>query len=403
MPVNRLPWALQFVLEFVIFLLPLAIFFTAPSYDFPLLLTMGVLACTLTFLPFGGRSEAEDSAGMLDDLKTDEKRIPFITNLRATTMILTVMAILAVDFRNFPGRYFKTVSYGTTLMDVGIGSIIYVSGLVVSERSDPTWAAAFFSSLPLLGLGGVRFAFVRLFMKGGHDSEYGRHWNFFMSLGILCYLTTLVRKIIPLKWMLPAGVLASVAYELVLKLTSWEAYMMDSTVRIHSIIDANKVGLFGLLGNVLIFMVSAGLVYHLRKIYTNKHLILRRLISLSIGSWAIYFGLKHYLHLEASRRLVNLQFVLWISCLSTTHMTMYVLADTLVPTGPGHAYIFEAINQNMLLVFLVCNLVTGLVNLSIKTKAVGTVVAFSVLTAYALFFSLGAVILKRHDITVKFK
>lgn len=180
MPATRLPWVLQFVLEFVIFLLPLAIFFTAPIYDFPLLLTMGSLACILTFIPFGGKSEEEESAGLADEVKTGEKRLAFITNLRATTMILTVMAILAVDFRHFPGRYFKTVRYGTTLMDVGIGSIIYVSGLVVSPTSDPTWTSAFFSSIPLLGLGGVRFAFVRLFLQGGHDSEYGRHWNFFM-------------------------------------------------------------------------------------------------------------------------------------------------------------------------------------------------------------------------------
>ena len=48
-------------------------------------------------------------------------------------MLSTCVAILAVDFEVFPVRFAKSESYGTSVMDVGPGGIIFAGGLVSSS------------------------------------------------------------------------------------------------------------------------------------------------------------------------------------------------------------------------------------------------------------------------------
>ena len=152
-------------------------------------------------------------------------------------MVLTCIAILAVDFQVFPRYFAKTETFGISLMDVGVGTFIVCSGItsgfsrqgvssvspsssrgkrldgvIVEETcgklsgcsrflswSSPgvIWSVSlsyvkqlYYSSAwkhiiqraLVLGLGFARLALITLFRYHTHESEYGSEWNFFMTL-----------------------------------------------------------------------------------------------------------------------------------------------------------------------------------------------------------------------------
>ena len=112
-----------------------------------------------------------------------------------------------------------------------------------------------------------------------------------------------------------------------------------------------------------------------------------------LGSWRVLGG-------EVSRRMVsrcdglgadhqaNLPYILWIAAYNTTFLLGYLIIELALfstPT-PRHAVplLLDAINQNGLVVFIVANLMTGLVNVSMETMYVGEGMAMGVLVGYSV-------------------
>ena len=125
----------------------------------------------------------------------------YFANFRGSLMFMTAYAILAIDFMNFPPRWMKTETFGVSLMDTGVGSFVFSAALAFGAKlaaaakngapSSSSTAAAQFSrawigsAVPLLIIGGVRVAIIAATQYQEHVTEYGTHWNFFLTLAVM--------------------------------------------------------------------------------------------------------------------------------------------------------------------------------------------------------------------------
>jgi len=93
----------------------------------------------------------------------------------------------------------KTENEGVSLMDVGVGSVIFSMGLV-AKNSAKSWNKTFRHVLPCILLGLARLYSVKALdyqvsdslifqtqphLSQEHTSEYGVHWNFFFTIAII--------------------------------------------------------------------------------------------------------------------------------------------------------------------------------------------------------------------------
>ena len=191
---------------------------------------------------------------------------PFITHYRGAMMVMTCIAILAVDFPVFPRRFAKVENWGTSLMDMGVGSFVFTAG-VVSARSalkegagrrpplSKRLVASFRHALPLLILGMIRFISVKGLDYAEHVTEYGVHWNFFFTLGFLPPFAALLQTAFDLvpSYAVLSCLLAG-TYELALDNTSLGAFILIAPRT--DLLSKNREGIFSFIGYLAIFLAG---------------------------------------------------------------------------------------------------------------------------------------------------
>ena len=189
--------------EFAITALPHLISLTLPEVV-PVLMA-ATLAGGLVLNTSHHRQETtKDAIKRSDGLQRN--RAPFVAAFRSATMLTTCVCILAVDFHVFPRRFAKVETYGTGIMDIGVGAFVFANGLVSRQaRGIRTPDRRSYDGLvgrargamhsvgPCLVLGLGRLASVKATEYPEHVSEYGVHWNFFLSLAAVSLLTTVVQ------------------------------------------------------------------------------------------------------------------------------------------------------------------------------------------------------------------
>lgn len=380
-------------------------------------------------------SSASKSSEALDDLPLK----PFLTTYRGCMLVVTCIAILAVDFRIFPRRFAKVENWGTSLMDIGVGAFVFSAGVVGARPflkdkisgKKLTLASRLYGSIrhsiPLMILGLVRMYSVKGLDYAEHVTEYGVHWNFFFTLGLLPPFVAIFQsayKVIPSFAAL--AVLLGISYQAALDLTGLKAFIL--TAPRTDLLSKNREGIFSFFGYLAIFLAgqATGMYVLPRRVSTGgpSGFAQRKRLLLTLAAWSmgwtiLYQAATNYeygLGLAVSRRLANLPYFLWVSAFNCSQITVFCAIETLFFPGSSQAtskqdekkvYNFAtskvliAFNRNGLAVFLVANLLTGLVNMTVPTLDVGNASAMGILLAYAAVVTSLAVSLDMYDISIK--
>jgi glucosaminylphosphatidylinositol acyltransferase len=413
--------------------------------DSPLLLNLLILApAVLIYLipqapPPKKQPKLPPSKRAKQDVANQLPKKPFLTMYRGSMMIATCLGILAVDFKVFPRRFAKVETWGTSLMDVGVGSFVFSAGIVAArtilkEKLEGQTTAlstrlygSIRHSLPLMILGLVRLYSVKGLDYAEHVTEYGVHWNFFFTLGLLPPFMALCQSIFKY---LPSyaglAIVIGAAYQIALETTSLKAIILAAPRT--NLFLKNREGIFSFFGYLAIFLAgeSAGMFLLPRHLSSSPGVQQRKRLLLTLGAWSAMWTLLfifatsyHYgLSISISRRLANLPYFLWIVAFNSVQLSAFCLVETIFfpeaykssdtsSQAENEIYkrstssVLEAFNRNGLAIFLAANLLTGVVNLTVPTLHVSNVQAMGILIGYAATLTGLAVGLDVCNISIK--
>lgn len=436
---------IDFLLNWAGLLLSITIYSGSPLY-----LTGAILipAISLSVL-FGKKTKkSEEKSRSKSKPITDKTYLPkkpFITAYRGGMLVVTALAILAVDFHVFPRRFAKVETWGTSLMDLGVGSFVFSMG-IVSTRSiliakfnnvkvsyfSRLWKSVT-SSLIVLALGFSRLFFVKKLDYQEHVSEYGVHWNFFITLVLVGPLSIFMEPLFSFVPRSVASLAVSLTYEwFIVKKEGFLTYLLLAPRT--DFISSNKEGIFSLFGYLAIFLAGQSTGFYVLPSVKSKYNLFRpntkdslvqsksskstlfqRITTVSpitgLMIWLVIYSLLFKLvqsnhDYNVSRRLANLPYVLWVCTYNIGALTFYALVDKLLETESS-AYkdnvpvSLEAFNANGMILFLLSNISTGLVNMTINTLDAPTGISMIVLFAYSLFVASAAAILYYKKIFIK--
>lgn len=379
-----------------------------------LIFPMAVCQTTLLY-PWGiallcleGLSATIFRIGIKEKRVTDKiSSADFVSAYRSTVMVLTFVAILAVDFHIFPRRYAKTETQGYGLMDLGAGSFVMAAALVSSRargKKGPAVVVSIKRIIPLLGLGLIRLLTTKGLEYQEHVSEYGVQWNFFFTLAVIGPLAAFS----PPGWLSPCFLIGTYQYclsnynlqEFVENSprTCWE----EKSFRCN-FIAANREGILGVVGYLVIFLLGEQIAT--KCIWKTQGLDRgKKLYGVAALLWTVLAVLIQVLEIPVSRRSTNASFCVWTLAHNTLILAfLWSVTETVPP-------IFEAVNRHGLLVFVVANLLTGLTNITINTleasdtralvvlvSYLGAVGCFSLLCDHILFYKITTVNHEKRD------
>ncbi|OAD61155.1 Phosphatidylinositol-glycan biosynthesis class W protein [Eufriesea mexicana] len=398
---------------------------------------------------------------------------PFITNFRALTNMITAICILGIDFHIFPRKFAKTELFGYSLMDTGVGLFILANALVAPEAKDfdPKPRIGFFytisknithsarSSIPLLALGFGRSVAIEVLGYQKHVTEYGIHWNFFITLAFVKLFTSSITSIINSRYSLLSGIWILGMHEYILSTKGLKEWVLSNRPR-NDFISANREGVVSVPGYVGLYLIGVAIGRLIHSTYKNAHvqnssqykhrrlhfeffayefdenyfesvILCIKLALISTQTCAAILFCESYF--KVSRRLANAGYCMWILTTGVAVLTLLLLieiiSDILIHTTlnvecyqkkanvrskresvsdkfEGNASknsieIFEAINYNGLLFFLVSNLMTGGINMLVRTLYVSQLKAMQILIVYMAVNISSVLLLYRKQVQIK--
>jgi phosphatidylinositol glycan class W len=206
------------------------------------------------------------------------------------------------------------------------------------------------------------------------------------------------------------AVIISVIYQVALESTDLKSYILVSP-RGPDLLSKNREGVFSFLGYLAIFLAGRGVGTRIIPRGTSasktpqqarKSVLVSLTLQVMFWSAMFFFNSSYAFgygaNILVSRRLANMPYVLWVAAFNSAQILLFCLAETLFFPSVHRATskegeeernafatsrILHAFNRGGLAIFLVANLLTGAVNLSIPTLDVNTPQAMAILVAYA--------------------
>ncbi|MEQ2262400.1 hypothetical protein XENORESO_010103 [Xenotaenia resolanae] len=370
------------------------------------------------------------------------QHVPFVTLFRVFVNVKTAISILAVDFSVFPRRYAKTETYGTGVMDFGVGAFIFANALVSPEARRRSISGSKMSHItkqilsvwPLLALGMARLVSIKMTGYHEHVTEYGIHWNFFFTLAIVRVLASVLLVVLPAGQLWLFALLISGFYQFALETSELKTFLMHNKDREKDFVHANKEGIFSIAGYVALYLTGVQIGLYVMQPRSQVKDCLKMLFILFLGSLLLYAALFicQTLVEPVSRRSANLPFVIWSVAQSLFFMSCLGLADMVILFSKGAcccrflpssmnfeekeltplAYkkkgeierlcLIQAVSRNQLLFFLLANLMTGVTNSVVDTLSCSNLFSVCVLLLYMFVNCLVIYVLHICGITVKF-
>lgn len=443
-----LPWIYHLILDFSMIILPLVLSCTILSDTLHLVIMgLAIISVCVVFYIYSTKSYPhslclQDNITIFLKSHVEYKQVPFVTIFRVLVNVKTAISILAVDFSVFPRRYAKTETYGTGVMDFGVGAYVLANALVCPEARGKNISGSKFNHVtkqllsvwPLVILGMVRLVSVKMTGYHEHITEYGVHWNFFFTLAIVRVVASVLLALFPVTWSWLLAILIGGLYQFALETTELKYFILYSNGRTESFLEANREGVFSVFGYIAIYMAGVQIGRFLMQPRLLVMDWVKLICKLLLCSFALYSALYICQKLvePVSRRMANVPFCLWtiaqslffMACLGTADLVLVfskkVTSCFLVPsslnlyrkddnssetknkTNMEGLCLFQAVNRNQLLFFLLANLMTGLTNILVNTFSSSDYISVCVLLSYMFMNCLVIYILHQCKLTVKF-
>ncbi|KAK6132062.1 hypothetical protein DH2020_034198 [Rehmannia glutinosa] len=319
--------------------------------------------------------------------------------------------------------YRVSMMLGTCLVFWPLISRYFLEDMQKQRHMELAWSLryALRSTSPLIILGFARLISTSSVNYQIHVGEYGVHWNFFFTLAAVAILTLIIN--VHPKYCGILGSFILIGYQALLS-CGLNKYLL-SEERKADIFSQNKEGIFSIFGYWGMYLLGVRIGSYLffgdnaDSTLKTKKWATTRVWALCLFFWSLTLFLDW--HVEAvSRRMVNAMF--WHFDVSQFHtflidsfsgeedkkmalklvqcnlayvsltlasnlqvLAILMLSDY-VP-GCKSSALEEAFDRNLLASFLLANVLTGLVNLSVDTLSVSPISALAILFGYAFILS----------------
>lgn len=286
-------------------------------------------------------------------------------------------------------------------MDLGVGGFVFSMALVSPQArgaQQTPFLRSFASVLPLTVLGVVRLVLTRGASLDAHVSEYGIHWNFFMTLATVAIFVALLR--VPVRVGAIVGVAILIVYQLALSFGGLTEYIIDHPRT--NLLHANKEGLCSWIGYLAIYLFGAecgSWLLRPRPSTETRSYAMQQVAIATVLCWLATLLLSAFVQ-APSRRMANAAYVFVTLATNLQTLLLCAFVSSITPRVP--LPLMDAINDNQLVVFLAANLLTGAVNLSMRAREQTNRVALVVLSGYMLVVVGVALALKRIGWKLKF-